>query len=362
MKLHHFPLEAYQSRYTDYLSTIEAKHFKSVFADYVAYTPQDALNSQITSGSVLDSYRRPVVCFDQIRQFLKSEKPESLKDSVLWFSDFYTAGLDAIPYAFRGERPYKAGAFLWAQTFDRFDFTASYVDWMRPWEVMASVFYDHIFVASETLKDLICVALPFVSAKVHTVGLPYDYQHLQPLGDFKTTRSYDCAYTSRWDKEKQPQFFLDIVENNLDLKFVVCTGHETLTGDDKVAIERATRLIEKGKLSLCANLSKQEYFNILCKTKVQLNTALQDWVSFTLLEALTFGCIPLYPAYRSFPEALRYNEDCLYAPFDLEAVSQKLRWSVKSHTFDASYGLSILDYHSNTLKRITDILQTKGKI
>jgi trehalose-6-phosphate synthase len=49
-------------------------------------------------------------------------------------------------------------------------------------------------------------------------------------------------------------------------------------------------------------LTKQEYYDILCESSVQINTSLQDWVSYTLLEATCANCQLIYPNERSFPE------------------------------------------------------------
>ncbi len=54
-------------------------------------------------------------------------------------------------------------------------------------------------------------------------------------------------------------------------------------------------------------MTKQNYYQILDESKVQFNCADQDWVSFTLLEAVTFGCHPVYPDFRSFPEVFTPN-------------------------------------------------------
>ena len=95
---------------------------------------------------------------------------------------------------------------------------------------------------------------------------------------------------------------------------------------------------------------------MLSQSKVQFNCALQDWVSFTLLEALTFGCAPLYPMHRSFPETLQFAEDYLYAPFSLESANAKLDYILSHPKAHSPLAASVLEYHDDTLNQITSTL------
>jgi len=64
-----------------------------------------------------------------------------------------------------------------------------------------------------------------------------------------------------------------------------------------------------------SNLTKQEYYEQLSTARIQFNSALQDYVSWTILEATLFGCDVVYPNFRSFPEFI--PQDKLYQPFDV---------------------------------------------
>jgi hypothetical protein len=356
-KLTHLPLERYKERYTENLVDWE----KKVFSDYFEYRSVEpslgnaALN--IRTGQVLDSNTRPFWCLQQVGSLLAAPPVEGY--DKLYFSDFYTSGLDAIAYSQRyGIRP-RMYSFLWAQTFDQYDFTRQ-LEWMRAWEVMAFELYDGVFVASSLLKDLIVSALPHVENKVHVVGLPFNVEAVQsdfedgiPIGEF------DCIYTSRWDIEKNPNDFLDLVEYRPDLKFAISTGASELRGTDEKAIYRVRELLNKGtNLTSHLGVSKTVYHSLLLGSKVQFNCASQDWVSFTLLEALAFNCVPLYPNFRSFPEALMYSSRNLYAPGDIKDASGKLDEILADPTFPERE--PILEYYNGTLHRIADIIQ-KGE-
>lgn len=355
----HLPIEPYKQRYTEFLAQWEADVFKREFVEgYKQVSPlPDSANPvvlDVVAGSVLDAVARPSWSMAQMGELIRS--PGKSHIGHVYFSDFYTTGLDALPYSGRG---FKAHAFLWAQTFDQYDFTAkTMMSWMRPWELMAFDIYTNVFVASTLLRDLIVTAFPHVAHKVHAVGLPFNSLHVASQLDPQYVRGsleYDVVYTSRWDTEKNPGFFLSLVESRPDLKFAVCTGWPTVRGNDYAAISRLNSMVNRvSNLTVHTGLLKPQYYAILSGCKVQFNCALQDWVSFTLLEALTFGCAPLYPNFRSFPEALEFQQDFLYVPHNLADANRKLNSLLAS---GARASDSILHFHDGTLNRIADIIK-----
>ncbi len=281
----------------------------------------------------------------------------------IYFSDFFHPGLEALPYS---RFPFQASAFCWAQSFDQYDFTRRMYDWMRPYEIMAFNVFDNVFVACEGLADLIHSALPPLEkmGKIKVVGLPFNSKMVSELQGPVRSDSYDVVYSSRFDKEKCPSVFLDVVTACPNLQFVICTGHDQLKGSDYASVDRAKALAarQRTNLTICAGLSKADYYAILAVSKVQFNGGLQDWVSFTLLEALTFGCLPLYPSHRSFPETLMYQEDFLYTPLSAPAACEKLARllaiasSSSGKNIQRNLAAPILEYHDGTLERIADII------
>jgi glycosyltransferase involved in cell wall biosynthesis len=355
----HLPLERYKERYTENLADWE----KKVFSDYFEYEAigfhdqatdeGDFVALNIRTGEVLDSMQRPVYCMKQILRLMK-RLPITRR---IYFSDFYTTGLDAIAYAKRNDRP-KMSAFLWAQTFDRYDFTQSMIDWMRPWEIMAFELYSKVFVASPVLKDLIVAALPHTESKIEVVGLPFNSEAILADVDHSSIEpnKYDVIYTSRWDFEKNPNDFLNLVEYRPDVQFCISSGATELRGSDTAAIHRVRKMLDEVENLTCfLGISKAIYHALLASSKVQFNCALQDWISFTLLEALAYECAPLYPNFRSFPEALMHSSRNLYAPGNIKDASAKLDELLADQTFAERH--EILSYHDGTLHRIANSIQ-----
>jgi len=65
----------------------------------------------------------------------------------------------------------------------------------------------------------------------------------------------------------------------------------------------------------------------LLESRIQINTADQDFVSWTLLEATTCGCTPVYPYFLSFPEVLEYRHQYMYPKNDVSAAADLIiKW------------------------------------
>ena len=350
------PLEKYQARYTQFLQQWEKTAFEEKFnvKFFEGHTPQVL---PINSGRVLDSINRPLTALAQVSELLMNHQAYSL--GKLYFSDFFHPGLEALAYS--GIK-FTASCFLWAQSFDWFDFTSEpdMLRWMRPWEVMAFEIYSRIFVAHPLLKELICSALPHVSDKIIVVGLPFNSKQVLSQLDTKNipAESYSVVYTSRWDNEKNPQMFVDLVKNNPDLKCVVCTGRESLTGSAIKAIEEAHVLEEAGKLKIYRGCSKALYYGVLTRSRIQLNTSFQDWISYTLLEALTFGCLPMYPNHRSFPSTLNYDQEVLYIPLNQHSMESKIRSMLEKNPSSYKYRDQILASNDSALSVIAQEMES----
>lgn len=353
------PLEPYRARYTELLNTWEKQAFSKNFNVEVIESADPSVSLDIISGSVLDTYQRPIHALGQMQTLLRRMQTEAITPAV-YASDFFHPGIEALAYIEKNER---FGAFCWAQTFDQFDFTIRHSRWMRKFEEMALRVYSDVFVASPILQDLINTTLvgDTSSCFVHNVGLPFDSNHVfAQLGSTPAQRDIDVVYTSRFDSEKNPSFFLELVESCEDLNFAVCTGHPTLSSGDAVAIGKAHELRRKGKLQIFEGCTKTDYYNVLARSKVQFNCASQDWVSFTLLEALTFGCKPVYPMCRDFVEVFRDYPRFLYSPLNAVSAAERLYMVSSNHAQqDADYQdfrAETLAYHNGTLDRISEIL------
>ena len=121
----------------------------------------------------------------------------------------------------------------------------------------------------------------------------------------------------------------ECVQKRNDIHFLITTSARSLKSNDIRLLNMLDAYLEQfpDNLTLRVGLSKDEYYYNLLESKIQINTADQDFVSWTLLEATTCGCRPLYPNYLSFPEALQYNYELMYNKNDIQdAVSKIIRY------------------------------------
>ena len=72
------------------------------------------------------------------------------------------------------------------------------------------------------------------------------------------------------------------------------------------------------RFKLLEGLTKEEYYTELATCSIQFNSSLQDYVSWTVIEATAFGADIIYPKFRSFPEFI--DEDRMYKPFDVQSA------------------------------------------
>jgi hypothetical protein len=175
-------------------------------------------------------------------------------------------------------------------------------------------------------------------------------------------RARRVGFAARFDQEKQPGFFMDLIEMYSELtsepcEFAIYSGGP-LRSNNPEYIERARRMEAEGKLKIYDNITKNEYYAHLNNTRVLFNCALQDWVSNTVSEADALGCNVLYPAYRSFPETFSNDPERLYIPWSVEDALDKLEKLLKKPHADIG---KISDYNNGTIDRIVDILQGNGQ-
>jgi len=183
-------------------------------------------------------------------------------------------------------------------------------------------------------------------------------QSIKPFNERKNR----VVFSARWDQEKQPDFYMDLIEGwyqrhpNNYVEFCVCSGSK-LKSNNQTYMERTRSLEAKGLLTVYEDLEKNDYYNIVNDSRVVFNCALQDWVSNTVSEADSLGCNVLYPAYRSFPETFSNDHTRLYIPWSIEDALDKLEKLLEK---PSEHMGKISDYTDKTIDRIIDVLEGKG--
>ena len=321
MTLYYCPLEPYKERYTEQWSAPKTgwleRNWIKAYIPYFRVEGNRVIQSQrpMQKGVVLDGVRRCRYAMSQVDELLCLIEDEKITDQDdIYFDDFWHPGIESLPYCFDilDVHP-NMYAFLHAQSIDQYDFTYSMRGWMRHFERGIQRSLKGIFTSCPTLANLIVNKIGgSLETNVHVTGHPFCSEEVKermpPNFDLEMNRENKVVWSSRWDKEKNPDFFMDVAEDILNggsgVTFVVCTGAKNLRSNDFNLIARARELQRDfPKYFLVKeNLTKEEYYKELCTAKIQFNCADQDFVAITLLEASVAGCFPVYPRFRSFPE------------------------------------------------------------
>lgn len=340
-KLFYLPLEAYKERYTWFMSCKDGwaeDNFKKFGVDFERIEGT-SLGKEITTGVVLDAYGRSYYSHSQINKLILKIRAGEVKDGdVIYTEDFWTPGIESLFYIrqLTGIK-FKIGCFFHAQSVDDTDFTASMKDWIKGIEKGYIMGYDYIFVCSPILKDLMRKyyteeeeylqngAKEFED-KIHVVGLPFNSAKLKEQIKYKPKKKEPFVlFSSRFDKEKNPLFFLKLVRACPDIQFKLVKPRAKITNDPVVQEALIRTSIECFNLEIVDTSDKKTYYDLLNRAEVQFNCANQDWVSWTLLEAIAFGCKPLYPNWKDFPFELDSEKnECIYEKDNLDDCKSKL--------------------------------------
>ena len=335
-KLYYMGLEPYEGRYTLQLQQWSEAAFKRRGIDYEIIHGDILDDSKsIVTGQVLDAHGRSYYSLTQMANLVKKMKSGQITwEDTIFFEDMFTPGIEAIPYII-DQLPWEYQPEIYvrclAQTIDPDDFLHVWdmQEWMGHYEKMCDTWVTGILASNEEMVAHMKIA-GWKAPIFNISGLAFDKDEVQSrVQEIKPfiNRKKRVVFAARFDQEKQPGFFMDLIEDygkyNRDVEFAVLSGGPLRSNDQKY-LDRARELEKTANFKIYENLKKNEYYELLADSRVLFNCALQDWVSNTASEADALGTNCLYPAYRSFPETFANDAECLYIPWSMEDVKNKL--------------------------------------
>jgi len=364
--LYYVPLEPYIERYTYFMSAEDGwaeDNFKRYSVPFMRIDG-DKLGSTIKDGVVLDACGRSYYAMSQIMKLVKLINDGIITDNdIIYVEDFWHPGIESLFYIRHLKNmKFKIGTFIHAQSVDDTDFAWKMKEWMRPIEQGYGNQYDFIFTCSHILKQLCIVAGIAKENNIFYVGLPYNSERLKEqlidMGFKHASKENYVLFASRFDDEKDPMFFLDLVEACPEIQFKLVNPRKDrpITSNEKV-VKRLNSLVMRShsNLQVVNTFDKLTYYQLLDRAKVVFNCANQDWVSWTLLEAITFKCNPLYPIWKDFEYELRGNENYLYEKRNLVECRSKLEKLI-ARPFDENLNY-VVEKHNNSWHRYLEIME-----
>jgi hypothetical protein len=373
-KLFYMGLEPYEGRYTLQLQEWSTEVYDRRGIDYIVVPGETIDNTKaISVGQVLDAHGRSYFGMSQLMNLVQMHRNgEITKDDVIFFEDMFQPGIEALPYILcqvpQEQRPQIYLRCL-AQTIDPDDFVHVWgMDrWMSLYEKMCNEIPNvHVLATNEEMVAHMRIA--GWTAPVYNIsGLSFGKREVQSRVGYKIKpfkeRANRVVFAARFDQEKQPDFFMDLIEEyfgepgNPDCEFAVLSGGPLRSNNPKY-LWRAAKMEQRGQLTIYKDLKKNDYYNIVNDSKVLFNCALQDWVSNTVSEADALGCNVVYPAYRSFPETFANDHTRLYTPWSLSDAMDKVK---KSLVAPSPHMGKISDWTNGTIDRMIDIMQGNGE-
>ena len=372
MKIFYMGLEPYEGRYTLQLQEWTERAFKKRGVDYIVVPGTTIDNSKaIVTGQVLDAHGRSYFGMSQIMNLVKMMKAgEVTSDDVVFFEDMFQPGMESLPYIMQ-QSPAEYRPKVWirclAQAIDPDDFIHVWgmSKWMSLYEEMCNEFVTGVLATNEEMVAHMKIAnwkAPVYNISGLSFGKDEVQSRVQDRKPFEE-RTLRVIFGARWDQEKQPGFFMDLIDHwkqNKQLppvEFCICVGGP-LRSNNKVYVDRARLMEKEGTLKIYENLKKNDYYNILADSRVLFNCALQDWTSNTVSEADSLGTNVLFPAYRTFPEVFANDETRLYVPWSGRDAMEKLKVLLMKPS--PSIG-QISDWTNGTIDRMIDIMTGKGE-
>jgi len=368
-KLFYMGLEPYEGRYTLQLQDWSERVYKKRNIDYTIVPGTTIDNTKsISVGQVLDAHGRSYFGMSQMMNLVQMMRNgEVTSDDAIFFEDMFQPGMESLPYILNQvDEKHRPQIYLrcLAQAIDPDDFVHVWgmSKWMSLYEQLCNEIPNvNILATNEEMVAHMRIAN--WKAPIYNIsGLSFGKEEVLERVDNKLTpwseREDRIIFAARWDQEKQPGFFMDIIEEvkatdwGKDYEFALCIGGPLRSNAQKY-VDRALELEQKGLFKIYKDLQKNEYYNLLNKSKLLFNCALQDWVSNTVSEGDTLGCNVLYPAYRSFPETFANDPDRMYVPWSKQDAINKMKQLIdQPHSNQGK----ISDWTNGTIDRMIDIM------
>lgn len=321
------------------------------------------LTTEVQTGAVLDAEGTNYWKFTQMIEVCKLFKEKKIQNGDIFLTmDLWHPSLEAIPYMATLEKlEVKLFGFLHAGSYTSEDFASPMANWAKFFERGWSKICHGIFVGTEYHKQKFIRkrGISGLKDKIHVTGNP-----------FKTTdiinsisgniipiekRENIILFSHRWDYEKRPNIFVDMMNNlykkRKDFKVYITTSRKKFRSNQQWLIDKLN--LAKFPYKIFANINKQEYYQLVSQSKVFVSTTIEENFGYCLLESMTLGCTPVVPNKYSHPEILEFDKRFLYND-KKEAIKM-----ISSFLDNPISVLKLAEKYNDSLSRIIDIMVKK---
>lgn len=239
-------------------------------------------NNNVTSGAFLDFYHTNNYKASQVERIAKLFQEGYIKSGDrFFFADIWHFGITALKYmAELTGIDVTITAYVHAGAYDPTDILGMKMgkDWSHNQERAWFYACDEVYVASDFNRGIFIRNLGIPEEHQHrvvTVGQPMDYlNRLQVRKD--TPKENIILFPHRLNNDKLPEIFRDLRDHLPDDIRALMTQEE--------------------------NLSKDEYYELLSRTKVVFSCSLHENFGISMVEGVLCGAIPMVPNRACYPE------------------------------------------------------------
>ena len=197
------------------------------------------------------------------------KKGKITNEDVIYFEDMFQPGIESLPYILNQvDDKHVPRIFVrcLAQTIDPDDFVHVWgmSKWMASYEKMVNQFVDGVLATNEEMVAHMKVA--GWEAPIYNIsGLAFGKSEVcLRVGKQKPfhKRKHRVVFSARWDQEKQPDFYMDLIEawykkhGKNSVEFCICSGSK-LRSNNSSYMKRTYDLVERDMLYLFEDLENK---------------------------------------------------------------------------------------------------------
>lgn len=350
--LYYIPVEPLEERYTEQWYCWFPEEFKRQDLPFQVIDGI-SLTDTIETGTFLDINSTLYYKAEQLKKIAVLFYEKKVKSGDVFFvADIEFWGIESIRYlSDLNNIPVRIVGFCHAASYTKEDFMAKCESYGRYFEQGWFEIFDKVLVGSNYHKQQIikhgrCAN----SEKITVTGNPYDFNELTDFVESSRQKKNRIILTNRPDAEKRPHITLGIFAQlkrlNPSWEFLVVTSRRQW-GKGWIR-ELGLRLQEQNVIEIKEGLSKKEYLQLLCESKVMVSNTIEENFGYCVLEALICDTVPIVPNDFSHPELIP-DSRCL---FNSELDQLKKIVYAMNHFSVVQYA----DKYRNSLTRIVSEL------
>ncbi len=338
--LYVLPIESLEERYSAWWN----ENFPAALAEqhvrFITIHPEmPSGKSKISRGQFLDVVRTNEFKAKQLAWSLNWIDEGRVKDGdVIFVQDGWYPGLEMLFYVRDGlGLKFKIAVMLHAGTYDPHDFLTQKD--MGRWAVLMETAWwsevDAVFVATNSHREMLLKSRSLEGTPVRVTGFPLFETPLRlPFPEKQNI----VVFPHRLAPEKQPEEF----EQLKDLCSPQLPGWQFIRSKD-----------------VCK--TKQEYHELLCRSKIAVSCALQETWGIAQQEALFRGCLPVVPNRLSYVEL--YNHAFRYKDLEQAAgiiVDLALNW--EERILDYPFEKTVSRCHRRSTDAVSNMVKTMREL